>query len=45
MSVASLKCSKSGLRSGAQEAVALRDPLCLQILLALYIRFNAPQPW
>jgi hypothetical protein len=33
--VVSLKCSKSGLRSGSQEAVALRDSLCLQILSAL----------
>ena len=33
--VVSLKCSKSGLRSGSQEAVALRDSLCLQILAAL----------
>eukprot|EP00435_Cladocopium_sp_Y103_P028366 s1320_g7.t1 len=34
--VVSLKASKSGLRTGSQEAVALRDPLCLQILDVLF---------
>ena len=35
--IVSLKRSKSGLRSGAQEAVALRDSLCLQILHTLLV--------
>ena len=41
--IVSLKCSKSGLPTGGQEAVALRDPLCLQILDAL-IATASPAP-
>ena len=41
--IVSLKCSKSGLRAGAQEAVALGDPLCLQILDTL-ICTSRPSP-
>eukprot|EP00435_Cladocopium_sp_Y103_P043076 s1208_g12.t1 len=41
--VVSLRCSKSGVRSGSEEAVAIRDPLVLNVLQTLFaVHFEFP---